>query len=59
MKVMHCVFVALGLLTLAWAAPAGVGLASETGPVQRDAATGSSGSGRARYVFIGGFHGGK
>jgi hypothetical protein len=57
-KVLHCVFVALGLLTLAWAAPAGVGLTSETGPVQRDAATGSSG-GRHRYVFIGGFHGGK
>jgi hypothetical protein len=57
-KVMHCVFVALGLLTLAVAAPAGVGLAGESGPVQRDAATGSSG-GRARYVFIGGVHGGK
>jgi hypothetical protein len=57
-KIVHLVFVALGLLTLAVAAPAGDGLSSETGPVQRDAATGSSG-GRARYVFIGGFHGGK
>lgn len=57
MKVLHCVFIALGLLTMAWAAPAGVGLTSESGPVQRDAAAGSTG--RARYVFIGGFHGGK
>lgn len=58
MKIVHLVFVALGLLTLAVAAPAGVGLSSESGPVQRDAASGSGG--RTRYVFIsGGFHGGK
>jgi hypothetical protein len=57
-KVLHLVFVVLGLLTLAVAAPAGVGLSSEAGPVQRDAASGSSG-GRTRYVFIGGVHGGK
>jgi len=56
-KVVHCVFMALGLLTMAWAAPAAVGLAGETGPVQRDVAAGSTG--RTRYVFLGGFHGGK
>jgi hypothetical protein len=56
-KYLHVFFIALGLLTLVWAAPAGVGIAGESGPAQRDA-TASSG-GRTRYVFLGGFHGGK
>ena len=57
MRVLHGIFIALGLLTLAWAAPAGVGVAGETGPAQRDASGASHG--RTRYVFLGGFHGGK
>ncbi|MCO5165742.1 MAG: hypothetical protein M9894_05160 [Planctomycetes bacterium] len=57
MKVLHIFFIALGLLTVAWAAPAGVGLAAERGPVQRDPGAGPGG--RGRYVFVGGFGGGK
>lgn len=58
LKAAHIFFIAMGLLTVAWAAPAGVGLAGESGPVQREAGGGGPG-GRARYVFIGGFGGGK
>lgn len=58
LKAAHIFFIAMGLLTVAWAAPAGVGLAGESGPVQRDPSSPASG-GRSRYVFIGGFGGGK
>jgi hypothetical protein len=59
MRVLHGIFIALGLLTLAWAAPAGIGVASESGPAQRDPSGGGGSGGRTRYVFLGGFHGGK
>ncbi len=56
LKAAHIFLIATGLLTVAWAAPAGIGLAAESGPVQRDP---SSPGGRTRYVFIGGYGGGK
>lgn len=57
MRILHGIFIALGLLTIGWAAPAGLGMAGDSGPAQRDAA--ASSGGRTRYVFLGGFHGGK
>ncbi len=59
LKAAHIFFIALGLLTMAWAAPAGVGLAAESGPVQPDPSAPATAGGRPRYVFIGGFGGGK
>lgn len=58
LKAAHIVCIIVGLLMVAWAAPAGVGLDGETGPVQPDPSAPASG-GRPRYVFIGGFGGGK
>lgn len=58
LKAAHVFFIALGLLTMAWAAPAGVGLAAESGPAKPDPSAPTVG-GRSRYVFIGGFGGGK
>jgi hypothetical protein len=56
MKVAHLVLVGLAMFVLVIAAPAALGVSdAESGPVKRD----DDGRGGSRYVFLGGFYGGK
>jgi hypothetical protein len=56
MKVVHIVCVALAMFLLLVAAPAAMGVGdAESAPVKRDV----DARGGSRYVFTGGFYGGK